>query len=53
MAVTFLEVLPFTQVIVTFLAAAGLTVATGEGVGAGAASCVNFTRTVGEENVKP
>jgi hypothetical protein len=38
MAVTFLEVFPFTQVIVAFLAAEGLTVATGEGVGAGAAS---------------
>ena len=53
MEVPFLEVFPFTQVIVAFLAAAGLTVPTGEGVGAGAASWVSFTRTVGEENVKP
>jgi hypothetical protein len=37
-AVIFLEVFPFIQVIVAFLALAGLTVATGEGVGAGAAS---------------
>jgi len=60
MALTFLIVLPFTQVIDVFLAATGAAVALddGEGVGVGdavatAASWVSFTRTVGEEKVKP
>ena len=51
MAVTFLLVFPLTQVIEVFLATTGLVEA--DGVGVGAASWVNLTRTVGEENVKP
>jgi hypothetical protein len=53
-----LDVLPFTQVIDVFFAAAGLAtvvgVAVGEGVGVGAAtSCESFTLIFGVEKVNP
>jgi hypothetical protein len=51
---TFLEVFPFTQVIVAFFATAGFAVGVGVATTTGfSASCVNLTRTVGAENVKP
>ncbi len=56
MAVTFLLIFPLTQVIVIFLAA-GFAVAVGEGIGVGvatgSAAWLNFTLSVGEENVNP
>jgi hypothetical protein len=51
-AVTFFDVFPFTHVIVVFLAAIGAKDALGDGEGVDA-SCVSFTRTVGDEKVNP
>ena len=57
MAVTFLVVFPFTQEIVTFFFATGVTTGDSEGDGAGAGattfSCESFTLIVGEEKVNP
>ena len=59
MAVTFLVVLPLTHVIVVFFGVAALAealgegVAVGEGVTTGSAAWLNFTFSVGDENVNP
>ena len=53
MAVTFLVVLPLTQVIEIFFGVAGLAEALGEGATTGSAAWLNFTFSVGDENVNP
>jgi len=53
MAVTFLVVLPLTHVIVVFFGVTGLAEALGEGVTTGSAAWLNFTFSVGDENVNP